>query len=180
MVARPRTRAASRQRRYLAGQGEPGVADRSEAMTVEFRRAASHAAAKWTSLLIATIAVAVTFGGCRQSADRLTEWQRAKSGSVDVVLLSSHGTVRHGRDAIVIEFRSAADGKLVDVGRPQASATMPMPGMPMFGSIDLKPTGAPGRYAADMKLEMAGTWRFNVQWQDAAGSSSVGFSSAVQ
>jgi hypothetical protein len=55
-----------------------------------------------------------------------------------------------------------------------------MPGMPMFGSINLKPTGAPGRYTADMKLQMAGTWRFNVQWQDAAGSSSVGFSSAVQ
>ena len=126
------------------------------------------------------ISVAMTFGGCRRSDDRLAEWQRAKSGSVEVVLLSSHGVVRHGRDAIVIEFRSVGDGKLVDVGEPRASATMSMPGMPMFGSINITPTATPGRYTADAELGMAGTWRFNVQWQDGAGSSSVGFSSAVQ
>jgi YtkA-like len=149
-------------------------------MTVQCRMSASRWASIRTSLLIVATSVAATFVSCRRADDQLTEWQRAKSGSVEVVLLSSHGVVRHGRDAIVIEFRSVGDGKLVDVGEPRASATMPMPGMPMFGSINLKPTEAPGRYTADMELEMAGTWRFNVQWQDAAGSSSVGFSSAVQ
>jgi YtkA-like len=126
------------------------------------------------------ISVAMTLGGCRRSDDRRAEWQRAKSGSVEVVLMSSHGVVRHGRDAIVIEFRSIGDGRLVDVNDPRATATMPMPGMPMFGSISITRTETPGRYLADAQLGMAGTWRFNVQWQDAAGSSSVGFSSAVQ
>lgn len=149
-------------------------------MTVECRMSGSRWASIRMSLLMLAISVAATFVSCRRADDQLTEWQRAKSGSVDVVLLSSHGAVRHGRDTIVIEFRSASDGKLVDVDGPQASATMPMPSMPMFGSINVKPTGTPGRYNADVELEMAGTWRFNVQWHDTAGSSSVGFSSAVQ
>jgi len=52
--------------------------------------------------------------------------------------------------------------------------------MPMFGSINITPTETPGRYIADAQLGMAGTWRFNLQWQGSEGTSSVGFSAAVQ
>jgi hypothetical protein len=96
------------------------------------------------------------------------------------VVLSTHDALRHGKDAFVIEFRSAADGRLVDVGDVRASATMPMPGMPMFGSIDVKRTDVAGRYAADGQFDMAGTWRMTVQWQGAAGQGSVTFSGTVQ
>ena len=149
-------------------------------MTIEFGTAALHSASRQTSrLLIVPIALAVMISGCGRT-DALTAWQRARSGSVDVVWLSARGAMRHGRDELVIEFRSIGDGKLVDVHDPRATATMPMPGMPMFGSINITATETPGRYIADAQLGMAGTWRFNLQWQGSEGTSSVGFSAAVQ
>jgi YtkA-like protein len=110
---------------------------------------------------------------------KLTELQRVKSGALDLVLLSPRDAIRHGSDSFVIEFRSA-DGQLMDVGDVRGSATMPMPGMPMLGSIDVKRTEVPGRYAADGKFEMAGTWRMTIQWQGPAGQGSATFAGAVQ
>ena len=94
----------------------------------------------------------------------LTEIQRAKTGSLDVVLLSPSGAIKHGQDSFVIEFRKA-DGSLVDVGDVKASSTMPMPGSPMFGTVDVKRTDVAGRYAADAKFDMAGTWRTTIEWK---------------
>jgi hypothetical protein len=57
---------------------------------------------------------------------------------------------------------------------------MPMTGMPMLGTIDLKPTATAGRYSGDTQLEMAGTWRFGLKWDGSAGAASVNFSGTVQ
>jgi hypothetical protein len=103
---------------------------------------------------------------------QLTELQRVKSGQLDVVLLSSRDAIRHGQDSFVIEFRSA-DGALVDVGDVKASATMPMPGSPMFGTVDVKRTEIPGRYGADAKFDMAGTWRTTIEWKGPAPGSAT-------
>src|SRR5215510_2849865 len=112
---------------------------------------------------------------------RLTELQRVKSGPLDVVLLSPHDAIRHGQDSFIIEFRSAADGALVDVGDVRASATMPMPGSPMFGSIEVKRTSVAGRYTANAKFDMAGSWRTTIQWSESSSpESSVTFSGNVQ
>jgi hypothetical protein len=111
---------------------------------------------------------------------KLTELQRVKSGQLDVVLLSSRDAIRHGQDAFVIEFRSA-DGALVDVGDVKASATMPMPGSPMFGNVEVKRTSVAGRYSAESKFDMAGTWRTTIQWiGPSSQASSVAFSANVQ
>src|SRR5262245_49422630 len=111
---------------------------------------------------------------------RLTELQRVKSGPLDVVLLSPHDAIRHGQDSFIIEFRSA-DGALVDVGDVRASATMPMPGTPMFGSIEVKRTSVAGRYTAEAKFDMAGSWRTTIQWSEPSSpGSSVTFSGNVQ
>jgi len=99
---------------------------------------------------------------------------------LDVVLLSPHGALHHGRDTFVIEFRSTGDGRLADVGNVRGSATMPMPGMPMFGSIDVKRTDVAGRYTADGQFEMAGTWRMTVEWRGPAGEASVTFAGTVE
>jgi len=131
-------------------------------------------------MIAAMVVLSAATSACRRSADSLAEWQRARSGTLDVVLLSPQGVVRRGHDAIVIEFRSSPDGKLVDVGEVRATATMPMPGMPMFGSVEITRTNKPGQYRAVSEFEMAGTWRLNLQWQGAAGSGSVAFSGSVQ
>ena len=135
---------------------------------------------RWLALVSAVACTASL--ACGRSA-KLNELQRVKSGMLDIVLLSPRDAIRHGSDSFVVEFRSSPDGRLVDVGDVRGSAIMPMPGMPMLGAIDVKRTDVPGRYAADGRFEMAGTWRMTVQWQGAAGQGSQGsatFSGSVQ
>jgi hypothetical protein len=126
----------------------------------------------FTLLAIAAVA------GCGGRPTTLTELQKVRSGMLEVVLLSPHEILRHGKDEFAIEFKSA-DGKLVDVGNVRATASMPMPGMPMFGSIDVQRTDVPGRYAANGEFSMAGTWRVTVEWDGSAGRGSVNFSGTV-
>jgi hypothetical protein len=116
--------------------------------------------------------------GCRQAAN-LTEVQRVRSGAVDIVLLSRDGAL-HPKDPFTIEFRSAPGGELVAVGTVSASATMPMPGMPMFGTIDVRPADAPGRYTAKGNLEMTGGWRIALEWDGLTGRGAVNFTGTVQ
>lgn len=120
--------------------------------------------------------------GCRGGigTNNLTEVQRARSGMVDVVLLSQSGALRHGKDTFVIEFRSTSGDRLVDVGTVKGTATMSMAGSPMLGSIDVKKTGTAGRYEATSDLSMAGTWRTTIEWSGPAGEGSVTLSGSVQ
>jgi hypothetical protein len=123
------------------------------------------------------------FAACMRGDEpvALKELQRVRSGSVDVVLLSPNEALRQGRDAIFVEFRSAADGHLIDVGEVQATATMPMAGMaPMSGAIDVTPTDSAGRYAVATNLSMAGDWRIGVEWNGPAGRGSVLLSASAQ
>jgi hypothetical protein len=131
---------------------------------------------KCTRLLLALV---LTTAACGRSDDKLTELQRLQSGALEVVLLSARDGLRHGKDTFTVEFRSAS-GDLVDVGEVRGSATMPMPGTPMFGSIDVKRTDVAGRYTADSQFEMAGTWRMTIQWQGPSGPGSVTFAGTVQ
>jgi hypothetical protein len=114
------------------------------------------------------------------SRANLTELQKIRSGMLDVVLLSPHEGLRHGKDAFVVEFRSVAGGTLVDVGTVRGSANMPMAGTPMFGTVDVQRTDVPGRYAANGEFSMAGTWRMTLQWDGPAGQGSVTFPGTVQ
>ena len=128
-------------------------------------------------MLLAAAAVAC---GCANDAAKLTELQRVKSGALDVVLLSPRDALRHGKDTFTLEFRSASGGNLVDVGTVRGSATMPMAGMPMMGTMDVARTDVAGRYAANCELAMAGTWRMTMQWDGPAGQGSVTFPGTVQ
>lgn len=132
----------------------------------------------WALILVAIVITA----GCRRANDaaNTTELQRVKSGSLDIVLLSPRDTLRHGKDTFVIEFRSASGGNLIDAGNVRGSASMPMPGMPMFGTIEVQRTDVAGRYAATGEFAMAGTWRVTVEWEGPVGRGAVTFSGTVQ
>jgi len=137
-------------------------------------RKISPAMAGWAVLFI----FAMTASGCGGGQSNLTELHRLKSGAMDVVILSPNSGFQHGRDTFFIEFRS--NGNLTDVGNDvRASATMPMPGMPMFGSIDVQRTEVPGRYRATGEFSMAGAWRLTVEWTGPDGRGSVTFTGAV-
>ena len=128
----------------------------------------------------AAACIAIAACGCANDAASLTELQRLKSETLEVVLLSPRDALRHGTDTFTIEFRSAADGRLVDVGDVRGNATMPMPGTPMLGAIDVKRTDVGGRYSAEGHFDMAGTWRMTIQWEGSAGNGAVTFAAAVQ
>ena len=128
----------------------------------------------WVLLVI----VALQPGCGGRTAAQMTELQRLKSGALEIVLLSPHDALHHGKDTFTIEFRS--NGNLVDVGSVRATASMPMPGAAMFGSIDVQRTEVPGRYLANGQFDMAGTWRMTVGWDGPAGKGSVTFSGSVQ
>ena len=128
------------------------------------------------------LVVVAAAAGCGRAGEtsKMTELQRVRSGSLDIVLLSPRDALRHGKDTFTIEFRSTSGGTLFDVGTVRATANMPMPGMPMFGSLEVRRTDVPGRYAADSQLDMAGTWRMAVEWDGPAGRGSVSFPGTVQ
>jgi hypothetical protein len=95
--------------------------------------------------------------------------------------LSPNDALRQGKDTFVLEFRSAADGQLADVGDVRANATMPMAGMaPMAGSVEVRPTDTKGRYSMATDLSMAGDWRIGVEWGGPAGTGSAVLSTSVQ
>ena len=118
--------------------------------------------------------------GAATGSVKMNELQRVTAGALDIILLSDHDALRHGKDAFRIEFKSKSDGALVDVGNVRVTAYMPMPGMAMFGNIDVQRTDVPGQYQANGQFDMAGTWRKTVEWDWPAGPGSVTFSGAVQ
>lgn len=127
--------------------------------------------------LIASLVASI--GACSGGTANLTALQKVRSGNVDVVLLSPRDALRHGADDFILEFRSG-DGKLVDAGAVRATATMPMAGMPMFGSISVQRGDIPGRYRASGEFSMAGTWRLGIEFDGPAGKGSVTLPERVQ
>ena len=134
-------------------------------------------ACTWRAATALTITLLSSACG-RGTPATLIELQRIKSGAFDVVLLSPHDALRHGKDGFVVEFRS--NGTLVDVGAVRATASMPMSGAAMFGSIDVQRTEVRGRYTATSQFDMAGTWRMTLSWDGTGGRGSVTFSGTVQ
>jgi hypothetical protein len=132
---------------------------------------------RWCVAVSAALAL-IAIGCSRGAGAPLTQLESVKAGALQVVLLADHESLRHGKDAFILEFRSES-GALVDVGAVKASASMPMPGMPMFSTIDAQRTDVPGRYAATGEFSMAGRWRISVEWDGPAGKGSVTFSGSV-
>lgn len=131
-------------------------------------------------LLLAILVVSLT-SGCADSpagSDQI-ELHRARSGDLDVVLLSSDGALTHGKDAFTVEFRRGND--LVDVGTVKGAATMPMAGLPaMLGSVFVDPGDVPGRYTATTDLSMSGGWQLAVEWDGPAGKGRASFNAVVE
>jgi len=133
-------------------------------------------------VLFAVVLTSAVIASCREAppadSDRI-ELQRARSGDVEVVLLSDDGALTHGKDTITIEFRRG--DTLVDVGMVKAGATMPMAGLPdMLGSVFLEKGDAPGRYKADTDLSMSGGWKLKLDWDGPAGKGSATFQATVE
>ena len=130
------------------------------------------------ALLVVMSLLAIACGKTAQAP--LKELQRAHSGSLDVVLLSSTDALREGKNSAMLEFRSA-DGALVDVGSVRLAATMPMAGMaPMMANTEVRPADVKGRYAVDGSFGMTGLWRMTIEWDGPAGMGKVSMPGTVR
>jgi hypothetical protein len=106
--------------------------------------------------------------------------QIVRAGDLDVVLLSTTGRLRQGRNTFTIEFRRTGTRTLVDVGAVRASANMPMPGMVMSSGLQVAPTATSGRYIATAEFGMAGAWQMAIEWDGPSGKGSINFQGGVQ
>jgi hypothetical protein len=131
------------------------------------------------TILAAVLMSALSCRGAAPAQIDMIELQRVRADGVDVVLLSSDGTLSHGKDALTVEFRRGEE--LVDVGSVKAGATMPMAGLPdMLGSVFLEPGDTPGRYVADTDLSMSGGWNLKLDWDGPAGRGTAIFKAVVE
>ena len=131
-------------------------------------------------VIVFTSVLTIAAGCGTTESTPTTEVQRAKAGTLDLVLLADRDALAQGTGTSVLEFR-ASDQKLVDVGDVKVTATMPMAGMaPMIGVVSAHPTGVPGRYTLDSDLGMAGSWRIDVEWNGPAGQGSATLPSPVR
>ena len=108
------------------------------------------------------------------------ELHRIRSGDLDIVVRSSAGALKQGRNAFTIEFHDVNSGALVDVGEVRATGNMSMPGMVMSSGMRTQRTGVPGRYDATAEFGMAGAWQMALEWDGSRGRGSVSFEGAVQ
>ena len=102
-------------------------------------------------------------------------------------LIGSRGLRRIGRRRLLedtlhqaIEFRSARNRQLVDVGDVRLNANMTMPGMAMTGTTSVAKGERPGVYQAAGSFAMSGAWDMTIEWNGPAGRGSAAFKGSVQ
>ena len=95
-------------------------------------------------------------------------------------LIHPNGQLQNAMNEILIEFRDATSGELVDVGTVKFDLDMNMPGMAMHSGSTIQPTGPPGLYRANVKPDMAGDWMVTLRYEGPRGNGSVSFSVNVK
>lgn len=98
----------------------------------------------------------------------------AKAGELTITLESATGGLKSGNSELLLTFADAA-GKPVDVGA--ASLNFHMAGMGSMAEMNdratLTTTATPGKYRAQVKLEMGGTWEAQIAYQGTQGTGKV-------
>ena len=131
-------------------------------------------------LSLALFSLAAGCGSQQASDPRLTEIHRTRSGDIDVVMLATAGALQQTRNYCTVEFRSAADRHLVDVGTVKVRTSMSMEGAPMDGVVTDPKQTAPGRYTVELVLAMSGDWTIAIDWMGPAGPGSANFPAVVR
>ncbi len=106
--------------------------------------------------------------------------QTVRSGDLDITLSNDTGALKAGDNQFRIEFRSARNRRLVDVGDVRLNANMTMPGMAMTGTTSIEKGGRPGVYMAAGSFGMSGAWDMTLEWNGPAGRGSAAFKGSVQ
>jgi len=131
-------------------------------------------AAVLSSALMTLVAVAPAW-----SAEKVIATQTAKD--VVVTIKSDSGKWGQGKNMFAIEFTTAKDKQLLDVGKVTLSASMAMPGMaPMITGATVSPDRTPGRYLGTIDFPDLGARQVTVGWDGPAGKGATKFSVPVR
>ena len=124
------------------------------------------------SLLILALFLTVFAAACQPGESLTAEKliKSVKSGDMEISLAGGTGSLQTGDNNIVLIFADSA-GKTVDVGA--ASLTFHMPAMGTMAEMNnqavLTTTDTPGKYRAQVRLEMGGTWEARIAYDGPAG-----------
>ena len=130
--------------------------------------------------LVLLVSVAAACAGAKPAEPALTEVDHGRAGDVEVALYAPTNALKPTRNYCTLEFRTAADRHLVDVGTVKVHTTMTMEGAPMDGFVTEPKRLETGRYAVEMVMAMKGDWHLSIEWMGPAGTGSVAFASTVQ
>jgi hypothetical protein len=128
-----------------------------------------------TKLIVAgaILSIATSFVAACRGANSSNEKviKSVKSGELTITLSSSTGELKNGENDLMIAFFDSA-GKPVDVGA--ASLNFHMAAMGSMAEMNdratLTTTDIPGKYRAQVNIEMAGTWEAQVKYQGQHGA----------
>ncbi|MGH9799034.1 MAG: FixH family protein [Blastocatellia bacterium] len=122
---------------------------------------------------IFAVALALIAAACSKSGSSGGETiiKSAKAGDMTVTLSSPTGSLKSGDNDLMVTFTDAA-GQPVDVGAASLNIHMAAMGAmaEMNNKAALTTTEAPGKYRAQVNIEMKGTWEAQVKYQGAHGS----------
>ena len=124
------------------------------------------------TLFLFTIALFnVACGGGGKSTGGEQTIKSTKSGDMNVTLSSTGGQLKKGDNEVMVTFTDAA-GQPVDVGA--ASLNFHMAAMSSMAEMNdratLTTTETPGKYRAQVNVEVGGTWEAQIAWQGAHGT----------
>jgi hypothetical protein len=127
----------------------------------------------------AIFSIAVTFiAACRRAISQGENVIKStKSGELTITLSNATGELKKGENDLMITFTDAS-GRPVDVGAASLNIHMAAMGTmaEMNDKAKLTTTDTPGKYRAQVNIEMAGTWEAQVKYQGAHGSGQVSMS----
>jgi hypothetical protein len=120
-------------------------------------------------LLIASLVAAACRDNPSLGGDKVIK--STKAGDMTVSLASATGELKNGENDLMLVFVDAS-GNPVDVGA--VSLTFHMPGMGAMAEMNDKAaltiTDTPGKYRAQVNIEMAGTWEARIAYQGSRGN----------
>lgn len=95
----------------------------------------------------------------------------AKTSDMTITLSSPSGEVKKGDNQLMLTFADAS-GKPVDVGAASLNIHMAAMGTmaEMNNKATLTTTETPGKYRAQVRVEMKGTWEAQVKYQGTHGT----------
>jgi hypothetical protein len=123
----------------------------------------------FSAFVIASATLIAACGG--KSSDSNKVIKSTTAGNLTITLASPTGELKSGDNQLTITFADSS-GKPLDVGAASLNFHMPAMGSmsEMNDKATLTTTNTPGRYRANVTLEVGGTWEAQVKYQGAQGT----------